>query len=193
MSAGKKEQIREKLRRIASEGGPRVTLLAQVKSVDVDELTCVLYDELEDDETFDYNDVRLSHVLDGKNSILLIPKVDTWVLAVRIEDDEEWCVISVEEVESILITAAGFTIYMDEEGIQLNGNSLGGLIKIEELVSKINTIEGSINDLKQVFSAWVPSPNDGGAALKGGAATWFGATITETVVSDLENENVKHG
>lgn len=81
----------------------------------------------------------------------------------------------------------------DIDEISFKGEELGGMVKVIELVSKLNTLESDLNSLKTVFSSWVPVASDGGAALKTAAATWYGQQITQTQRADLENESVKHG
>ena len=84
-------------------------------------------------------------------------------------------------------------LFSEIESISFLGGAFGGLIKIEELVKKVNTIEQDLNDLKQAFTSWVVVPTDGGAALKAITSTWASATITETKRTDIENEKIKHG
>ncbi len=82
----KVEEIREGLEQISKKGGPEQTLLAIVKAVDVDNKTCTLLD----DSGLEIFDVRLSAVLTGHASILIVPEVNSWALATRIEQDDEW-------------------------------------------------------------------------------------------------------
>jgi hypothetical protein len=78
--------------------------------------------------------------------------------------------------------------------IYLAGDANGGLVKVNDLVSKLNRIENDINVLKLVFSTWVPVPTDGGAALKTAATAWLGQQILPiTTINDLSNNTVKHG
>ncbi|KQT17429.1 hypothetical protein ASG31_08440 [Chryseobacterium sp. Leaf404] len=77
---------------------PPVSNVAKVKSVNESEGTCVLIDE--DDQEF--LEVRIKPVLSDNKSFLQIPKVGTFVLAVRIEDDDDWMVIACDEVEKFL-------------------------------------------------------------------------------------------
>jgi hypothetical protein len=78
-----------------------------------------------------------------------------------------------------------------QNNITINGGNLGGLMKITESVDKLNIIEDSLNDLKNAISAWTPVPSDGGAALKTSLTTWLAQVITNTTVSDLENQKIK--
>lgn len=77
-------------------------------------------------------------------------------------------------------------------GIELNGNSNGGLVKVGNNVTHLNVIEGKINDLITIFTTWTPVPNDGGGALKAALTTWVASVLTLTVVPDLENPTAKH-
>ena len=78
------------------------------------------------------------------------------------------------------------------DSIELNGGDNGGLVKIEALTDKINNIEKDINKLKQAFTTWVPVPQDGGASLKGGVASWAAQQLVQTQVSDLEDDKITH-
>jgi hypothetical protein len=94
----KKEEIRKKLKGMATANGS-TTMLAKVKSVDDAEFTCVLEDD--DNAELTYEDVRLRPVLDGAESFTLFPKVGTWVLAIRIEEDNDWMIIAAGEVDKV--------------------------------------------------------------------------------------------
>lgn len=91
--------------------------------------------------------------------------------------------ISATEVEKIEITASTEII--------LNGGTLGGLVKAQELTDRLNLIEKDINSLKQKLAGWKPAPNDGGAALQTALSSYFSKSLQETQVADIENERVK--
>lgn len=84
-------------------------------------------------------------------------------------------------------------VYGELQEVLLRGDQYGGVVKVNDLVTKLNNIESDLNNLKTAFSSWVVVPADGGAALKAITATWYGSTITQTTVNDLENNKVKHG
>lgn len=96
---GKTEEIRKALAKFSSNYGPQNTMLATVESVDEGEFTCILKDD--DNDELIYEDVRLRPVLDGNESVTVFPKVGTWALAVRIEEDEQWMVIACGEADKI--------------------------------------------------------------------------------------------
>lgn len=148
--------------------------IAKVISVDKDKGTCDVHLETDD---IDLYGVKLS--ADGSNSgILIVPKVDTYVVVSTIHNDGNQNYLAlVGEVDEII----------------MRGGSLGGLVKVQDLTDKLNALEKDLNSLKQVFTAWQPVAQDGGAALKAAAATWSGDQITETKKEDLENDKIKHG
>lgn len=123
-----------------------------------------------------YSNVRLQATA-GAAGMLLIPTVDSFVLVGRMDGN------------------AGYVAMVsDVDSIQMLDGTYGGLIKIDELVQKLNILEKELNDLKDQFTSWVVVPNDGGAALKALLVpTWTVPQITETVVADLENEDITHG
>lgn len=174
----KAEQVRQLLKRMASEVGPPSTLLATVQSVNEAEFTC----DLVDDDGLEFFDVRLRPVLDAKESITLVPKVDTWALAVRIEDGEDWMLIACGEVEKLL-TKCDQVVY--------NGGTKGGLVNWPDAKAQIEKTNEVVQAIVQVFSTWVPVPLDGGAALKTAMTTALtGKTLGN--FNGLEDTRVKH-
>lgn len=119
------EQIREAMKEMAKGHGPAVSNIAIVKSVDETQAVCVLIDE--DDQEF-YN-VRLRPVLSGNKSFILVPKVGTYVLAIRVEDDEDWMVIAADEVEKIGYYVGDSILELtDKLNVEAGGETLGGLV-----------------------------------------------------------------
>ena len=104
------EQIRNRLSEIAGQHGPLHSILATVVSVDENELTCVLQDD-----DIEINDVRLSPVINSKQSVTIIPKVGSWVLAVRIENDAEWMIMAADEIDKYRVTVGDLVFEMDGE------------------------------------------------------------------------------
>lgn len=120
----------------------------------------------------------------GSGSVILYPSAGSICLIGIVEGMEtNGFLISATEVEKIEVTASTEII--------LNGGTLGGLVKVQELTDKLNLIEKDINKLKQGFSSWAPSPQDGGKALKTALTSYFGSKLTETKVEDIENEKIK--
>ena len=83
-------------------------------------------------------------------------------------------------------------VVVDENGVTMNGGKLGGMVKVEDITTRLNLIEKDINNLKTVFTSWVPTPQDGGAALKSSVASWAGKQLTLSQRGDYEDSKVKH-
>lgn len=127
-------------------------------------------------------DVRLQAIENGTLGIVLVPKENSKVVITFINTTLAFVSLT-SELEKILI---------DTDLTQFNGGLNGGLVKINDLITKLNNIENDLNSLKSAISGWVPVPNDGGAALKVALTAFFGATLTPTVVANLEDTKVKH-
>lgn len=93
----------------------------------------------------------------------------------------------------ILIEIADTKLNLADGKTTLNDGALGGLVKVVQLTQKLNALESAVNQLKQIFSTWVPVPQDGGAALKTAAATWAGQQLTQTQRADIENDKIVQG
>lgn len=153
-------------------GAKPVTVLGTVAAVDESAKTC----DIDDDGLVMYG-IRLQCVTDAAGGILCVPKKGAAALVVQIEGGDGWMLADCAEYEKIII----------------NGGVNGGLIKINDLINRLNVLEKSLNDLKQVFSTtWVVAPQDGGAALKSAVANWAADTITETKAEDIEDTTVTH-
>jgi len=172
-------EIARAIRAITGGNGGTALFTAEVKSVEGETCT-VLVGELE------VPDVLLTPADEGADGKLLItPKEGSQVTVADLSCGElrHLAVVHWGEVEKISLTA---------DSIELNGGDNGGLVKIEALTDKINNIEKDINKLKQAFTTWVPVPQDGGASLKSGVASWAAQQLVQTQVSDLEDDKITH-
>jgi len=163
--------IKKAIKGITETGEEVYSILCTVISVDLTAKTCYCTPVSGD---ADISDVSL--IMNAATGFMIIPTVDSIVM-VTMQNKETGYVGMFSSVDSIL----------------LNGDAYGGLIKIADLVTKLNTIENDLNTIKTAFSSWVVVPNDGGAALKTIAAAWYGAQITPTTQVSIENTTVKHG
>ncbi|MHB9003522.1 MAG: hypothetical protein ACYC6C_05600 [Coriobacteriia bacterium] len=141
--------------------------------------------------------VRLNVNINSDNGILITPKTgnieqtEKFVLVSALNSIDSW-VSMFSEIESISIKIGNTTLLIKDGEIKMNGGENNGLVKITELIQKLNNLENDINTLKSAFSTWIVVPNDGGAALKAVSATWSTSTIVTTQQSDLEDTKVKH-
>lgn len=172
-------EIARAINAITGGNGGTALFTAEVKSVEGETCT-VLVGELE------VPDVLLTPADEGaKGKLVITPKVGSQVTVADLSGGElrHLAVVHWGEVEKMSLTA---------DSIELNGGDNGGLVKIEALTDKINNIEKDINKLKQAFTTWEPVPQDGGASLKGGVASWAAQQLVQTQVSDLEDDKITH-
>lgn len=151
-----------------------VPIFGTVTAVDEADMSCTVM-PLGDENGVEYLDVSLMAEYNA-NGMYYKPVIDSLVIIAPMNETRYYV-----------------AMYSEIDTVWLRGSTHGGLVKVSELVDKLNTIEDDLNDLKTVFSTWTPVANDGGAALKAGAATWYASQLIPTQISDLENENCKHG
>lgn len=162
---------------------------AEVTSVDEDARTCNIK-TIGGDTEIEIEDVRLMAEVD--DGVLLIPADGSRIIVTYNKNIIPF-VSQFSEIKKIVWTIGDSSLDVtDDKKFVFNKGDNYGLVKVKELKEQLNVIEDSINDLKAVFSGWTPVPNDGGAALKAAAGSWFGVTIAPTQQSDIENTDIKH-
>ena len=131
---------------------------------------------------YDLPTVKLMASVD--DGILIEPVIGSTIKVLFSQNIEPF-VVQFSGIKNIWILASGNIVFQD--------GSFGGMVKVADLVTKLNTLENDLNTLKNAFKSWVTVPSDGGAALKIITATWFNSDLNKTVQSDLENKCVQHG
>ena len=159
--------IYEAIRAIAGGGGSAMCDTGVARNVDADKGVC---------------DVEIEGKAPAKGA--LIGNADSGVLTVP-KEGSVVAVVWASPVTAVVVLTA------EVEEIRIMGGQLGGMVKVEELVKKLNAVEKDLNNLKQVFQGWTPVAQDGGAVLKTAATTWATQQLAETQKSDIENEKVK--
>lgn len=172
-----------------SGGAPPVLKICTVTSVDRD-ARAVDCEPL--DESAPILGCSLQGDQEGEEGFLLLPKVGSYVIVGLVDGQDTGAVLLTDTLDALELKIGDKTLHFTSEGIVFNGGDLGGLIKVEELTTKLNTIEQDINSLKQAFSTWVPIPSDGGAALKASITSWAGKQLQKSKRGDYEDHNVKH-
>ncbi len=191
---GKKaKQIGEVIEDIAlMAGGKPVVFTGIVKSVNESAGTCdvALNVNTADVLTKGVQINTFSGMADG---MICVPAVNSVVWVAALDGTGNKAIIRCSSVSKVLIKTGSITIQITSEGVALNGTDLGGIVKVQDLVNKLNNLEQTINQLMTLITGWTPVPGDGGLALKTALASWCTELLTNTVVADLENTNVKHG
>lgn len=199
--------IKDLIRELAKGDGEAYSLVCTVDSVDKEARTV---DCTPVDESAPLLGVNLQANQGSSFGVVSFPRVGSYVVVGFVSGGSAGVVLLTDDIESVEVTTAEdkSRAVMDDDGVRinvgndtsaeltadgivLNGGSLGGLVKVEELTGRLNTIENDINSLKSVFTGWVPAPQDGGAALKNSVTSWAGQRLTPTKRGDYENEKVK--
>lgn len=178
---------------LAGTSGVKATrfLTGEVKSVDADNRVCSV-EGIMDNETIIYNDVNLSP--ERNDGFILIPAVGSIVIIARMPDGESYVLLTsdIDKLICFIDASAKFSFSL-ADGFVFNDGIFGGLVKVANAVSAISSLENKLNDLLLVLgTAWVPVPNDGGAALKVLCVPPLTTPLTVTTLPDLEDTAVKH-
>ncbi len=149
-----------------SKQGQQDTRIQVAKVLSVEGTTCTV--ELLDSQ-FEINEVRLQ--TETSNGVLLIPAVDSFVIIAPI-DDFEYIVV----------------MYSALDSIQFLDGSFGGLVKVVDLVTKLNNLENKVNSLITYINSHTHASNGTPPS-----PSFVGGSLTPTVRNDIENTKVTHG
>lgn len=155
------DEVRKLLARFVGINKP--TLLGVVKSVNKTDNTCVV-----EDDGVDIPGVRLGSVTGKNKGIVLYPKTKAFILCVKVEDTEEYSMLSASEYDSIEIKI---------ESLVVNGGEFGGLVKVSPVVSWMQKVK---TDLTTISTAMQ------------GLGVPIVITTNSPVQSDFENTKIKH-
>jgi hypothetical protein len=161
--------------------------VCKVKSVDADKRICDLEPLNGDAEILD---ARLQASTELAEGFVLVPKVNSFVVAGFFSKDAAVIVIS-SELEKVHIKVGDSELEVTGSEIIINGGENSGLVKVGELKDQIDNITNYLEALKDCLTTWVPVPSDGGAALQTYANTKL-ALVTKPSSVALENTKVKH-
>ena len=96
--------------------------------------------------------------------------------------------LQIPEIGSTVFVVDGIIVgYSDLSELWLRGNQFEGLVKVSELVTKLNNLEGKVNDLLTAYNTHTHASS--GAP----PVPTVPGTLTPTTQNDLENPLVKHG
>lgn len=172
--------------------GKMIKTIAEDKTAEIYSVVCTVESVDEGQRTADVApingnaeifDVRLQSSLNGLNGLCIFPVVGS-VVVVTFLNKLTGYISLFSEIEKIVLDV--------NDTIEINGGTNGGIVKVNDLLNKLNAVENDLNNLKSLLSAWVPVPSDGGASLKTALASYFSQTITPTLLVDIENDKIKH-
>lgn len=169
--------IREAIRKISRQDVFE-SVLGTVLDIDLTNKTCTVKPV---EDLPNILEVRLSSVLSPEAGIIAIPTVGSFVIVGQTSRDQPH-ILMMSEIDTYQLSA--------NDTIQFNDGSNGGLVKVSELVTKLNAIENKVNELITNYKAHNHlHPNGPTTAF---VVPYTGDNLNNTQVSDLENEDVKH-
>jgi hypothetical protein len=95
------------------------------------------------------------------------------------------------ENDMVMGKESGAQIRIRDDGVVIVGKdqeTVDAVALATAVADELTKVINDVNSLKTVFSTWVTVPNDGGAALKLAATTWYGSTIQP--VGKIDSEKV---
>lgn len=147
-----------------------------IEDIDRSSNTCTCY-PINGDATL--LDVK---IIISSNGYLIYPKDKSEVYVTMINPYTGF-ISGVSDIDDIYIKVS--------KEIHLNGDNFKGLVKIEDLVTKLNNLENAFNQHLLAYNAHIHS----GGTISGstGITTPDTQHLNTTMVSDLENTTVKQG
>jgi hypothetical protein len=184
------EEVHNALRRMIMGLVPHSTIVGTVKEVDETEFACTV---LPLDGGAEMHFVKLKPSIDTSDfGIIPIPEVGSDVLVGIVgKNDNHAFLVMTSRVKKCLIKLNGSIFEIDSSGIKLNGDSYGGLIKIQSLINELKLFTQFNNAFKKAIQLWIPVSGDGGAAFKAQLQQLMSLHMPEFI--DIENKKVKHG
>lgn len=165
-------------------------------------LVCTVDEVYKDTRTIDCTPINEGAPLLGVNlqanqeadyGICVFPEKGSYVIVGFVADGAAGVVLTTEKIEAAEVVIGDNSAIIDADGIRLKTANMSADFNADDIILNGGNLNGlvKIDNLKKIFSAWKPVPNDGGAVLQGAATSWAGATLTETKRSDYENEKIK--
>lgn len=164
------KELRDALRSLVKPNNDGFSKVCTVDSVDLTTLTCYCV-PLNDDA--DIINVRLMANID--NGFLLIPEVDSIVVVSFLSD-----------------SSAYVSLVSKVSEVHLNGKNFDGLVKINDLVEKLNNLENIVNTIISTYNAHTHVASSFGTPTTTPVAPVTG-TLTPTIKADLENITILQG
>jgi hypothetical protein len=189
-------EFEKKLRAKIKSMIPDFCIVGTVTAVDETNYTCNVMPVDNDAEVFK---VRLKPTIDDKKEgFIAIPAQDSFVIIGFLKKGDAmpfliWCS---NFTKYFIVGDGGNTFEFKDDGtILVNGDTLGGLIKITDLTTELNN---RLNLIKTATLAAFTAVDGSITALGGaaaGASAWNGAIASYSPLnkSAYENDKVKHG
>lgn len=177
-------EIKQVIRKLAGTDNwdKHTTILCKVNTVDIASRSCSVIPVGGDASTEIFDVQLMANVNDG---LLLVPVIGSEVF-ITYTVRKLYYVSFFSELDKVFLITKTLT--------QLNDGSFGGLIKIAELVNRINGIENLLNGLISLYNAHTHPGVQAGAGVTSPTTSQETTTIAPiTTRDDFENPLITHG
>jgi len=121
--------------------------------------------------------------------VLLIPTIGSTVLVTYSKYNDPF-VSMFSDIDRIYLIGGNAGVDITGNVVKLNNGTFGGLVKVTELVEKLNNLENLVNDLIVKYNIHV-HPVSGASTLVPTVPET--GTLIPTIQDELENKKVTHG
>lgn len=145
------DDIKEQLGRFSEKYAPVSIMHADVVAINENDTI-----QVETVGGNEIDDVRLKSVIKAGNKLILTPKVGTTVLIGRVENGEDWVLISADEVEKVSLVINDVNIEIDENGLMVSkgGDNLKEIFElIISAVKQIVVLQGNNPNYQKLLDA----------------------------------------
>lgn len=160
-----------------------------VVSVDLDSRTCDCT-PISGDAVTDIPNVQLMAELD--DGFLIVPSVNSTVFVLYSTRHVPYVALF-SQIDQIIMITGNSQVIIKDGLIQFNDGSYGGLIQIAQLVTKLNNLENTVNDLIKKYDLHTHTGVQAGAGISAPPVPLELETLTPTQQEELENTTVTHG
>lgn len=162
-------------------------IIGTVESVDEDKAICSV--KIQNDVILPNVSLQVS-ICDG---LLIIPVVDSTVYVLTSKYNTP-LVIQWSDIDKFMLQVGDSYLEVKNDGsFQFNDGSFDGLVKVGELVKKINALENLLNGFISIYNTHTHTASSFGAPTTVPSAIESQQISPITQQKDIENELIKHG
>ena len=130
-------------------------------------------------------DVSLNIVKENEFGFILIPEEDSQGIVTFLNNEEAF-LLNAEILSKILIKIGELTLVVDDSKFEFNGGTNGGIVNVNDLVTKLNNLENKVNTIITTYNLHV-HPSTGVVTPQ-----QITGNLTPTVKADLEDTKITH-
>jgi hypothetical protein len=127
------------------------------------------------------SDVRLNATVEAADGLVIVPKIDSFVLVTNIDGDK-WFVAQFSQIEKISLNVV--------DTIEINGGANGGTCITPELKTQLEKMTARIDGIIDAINNAVPGVQDAGVALQTTMKAKLATLTDKEDFSGIENERI---